>query len=167
MPVVTTKSAAIANRDATPPVINTAAKTDAPLRVAKGLVAVANGDSIASKFIFCSVPSNAVVSAVLLTTADVGTTGAMDIGLYRSTKDGGAVVNASFFGSAVSISGGALARSDVTHESTVYPYTNRERPLWEALGLSSDPCVDYDVVGTLTAASDAAGALLLEVEFTQ
>lgn len=167
MAVVTTKSAAITNRDATPVVINTAAKTDAVIRQAKGLVAVANGDSIGSKLIFCSVPSNAVASSVLLTTADVGTTGTMDVGLYRTTKDGGTVVDADFFGSAVSISGGALARSDITHESTVYPYTNKEKPLWEALGLASDPCVDYDVVGTLTAASDAAGTLLLEVEFTQ
>lgn len=166
MAVVTTKSAAITNRDATVKVINSGRVTGAPLLRSAGLVAVASGDSIASKLIFCSVPSNAIVSDVKLTSADIGTTMTADIGIYKNTRDGGAVVDADFFGSAVSLSGGAIAKSSVVHESTVYPYTNIEKPLWEALGLSSDPGLIYDVVATLTAAADAAGTVLAEIEYT-
>lgn len=166
MAVVTTKSAAITNRDASIKVINNSRVTGAPVLQAKGLVAVANGDSIASKFIFCSVPSNAIVSNVLVTTADIGTTTVADFGIYQTTENGGAVVDADLFGSAVSLKDGALARSSIVHESGVYPYTALEKPLWEAAGLTSDPGVMFDVVGTLTAAADAAGTILVEVEYT-
>lgn len=166
MAVVTTKSAAITNRDAIPKVINSGRTVNGRLHRAAGLVPVANGDSIASKYIFCSVPSNAIVSDLKVTTADIGTTLAMDIGLYKNTADGGAVVDADRFASALSLSGGALAKSSAVHESTVYPYTDMEKPLWEALGLSADPGLIYDVVGTLTAASDATGTILVEVEYT-
>lgn len=167
MAVVTTKSAAITNRDATPKVLNMARTTGAPLLRSAGLVAVANGDSIGSKLIVCSIPSNAIVSDVKLTTADIGTTGTTDVGIYKNTADGGAVVDADFFGSAVSLSGGALAKSSVVHEAaSAYLYTDMQEPLWQALGLTADPNLIYDVVLTLTAASDAAGTVLVEVEYT-
>lgn len=166
MGVVTTKSAAITNRDATPRVLNNARVTGAPIMRAAGLVAVANGDDIASKLIVCSIPSNAIVSDVKVTTADIGTTMTGDIGLYRTTADGGAVVDADLFASAISFKDGALAKSSQVNESASNPYTAAEKPVWEALGLTSDPGVLYDVVITLTAASDAAGTILLEVEYT-
>lgn len=166
MPVVTNKSAAITNRDAVPKVLNMARTTGAPLLVAYGTVAVANLDSIGSKYIFCSLPSNAMVADVKLTSADIGTTFAADFGIYKNTQDGGAAVDVDLFGSAVSLNGGALSKSSITHESTVYPYTSRNMPLWQALGLSADPGLIYDVVATATAASDAAGTMLLEVEYT-
>lgn len=166
MPVVTTKSAAITNRDATPKVINNARVTGAPIIRAAGIVAVANGDSIASKYLFCSVPSNAIVSSVKVSCPDIGTTTAMDVGVYRSTADGGAVVDADHFASGVALNAGALNKSEVVNESGVTTVDELEKPLWEALGLSADPALVYDIVGTLTGAADAAGSILLEVEYT-
>jgi hypothetical protein len=75
-------------------------------------------------------------------------------------------VDADHFGSAVSLSGGAIAKSSVVHESGVYAYTSIEKPLWEALGLSADSNRMYDVTATLTGAADAAGTILVEVEYT-
>lgn len=166
MPVVTTKSAAITNRDATPKVINNARVTGGPVLRASGIVSAVNADSIASKYIFCSVPSNAVVASVKVSCPDIGTTAAMDLGIYRTTADGGAVVDADHFASAVSLSGGALNKSEVVNEAGVYTVDEMEQPLWQALGLSADPAVMYDVVGTLTGAADAGGAILVEVEYT-
>lgn len=165
MAVVTVKSTQITNRDANPRVISNARITNGQVRRACDRVTITNGDSAASTYRFFSVPSRAVVSKVLLSTPDIGTTTAGDIGLYRTTADGGAVVDADFFGSAVSLSGGALARSDVTFESGVITLTNVITPIWEILALTSDPSVDYDVVLTLTGAADAGGVPLLELEY--
>lgn len=165
MAVVTTKSGPITNRDATPVVLNNAAISGGQLLEAAGTVESVSGDNTGSKYVFCSVPSNCRVSQVLLYSDDVGTTTIADFGIYRTTADGGAVVDADFFGSAVSLKDGALNGTDITHESGVYNIDDVEKPLWQALGLSADPRVMYDVVGTLTADSDAAGTVSLKVRY--
>ncbi len=70
------------------------------------------------------------------------------------------MVDADFFGSAISLKDGALTALDVTHESAVFSLANAEKPLWLALGLTADPNLVYDVAATLTAASDATAQLV-------
>lgn len=166
MAVVTTKSKQITDRDASPRVPVNAGLSGGLLHVSSGTVEAANGDSIASKFILAQVPSNAYIKQVLLTCDGGGTTGAGDIGIYKSTVDGGAVVDADFFASAQAVTA-ALTRTDVTHESTVYGKEDIEKPLWEALGLSADPNLIYDVVMTLTTATDAASTITLDVTYSK
>lgn len=167
MAVVTTKSAAITNRDATPKVLNNAGATGDTLKQVTGLATIVNGDSVASKFIFFSVPSNAYVRSLKVTCPDIGTTTAGDVGLYRTTQDGGAVVDVDFWASAVSLSGGALSKSEIIGESGAAGglLTNFEKRIWETLGLTSDPNLVYDVVLTLTGAADAGGAVVLEAQY--
>lgn len=167
MAVVTTKSTQITNRDSTPAVFNNGRTTKSELTHARAVVAIANGDSATSKYLAVSVPSNAVIVAVRLSAPDIGTTTAADVGLYQTTANGSAVVDADFFASAVSLNGGAINKSDVTFESGVgYLIANGEKPLWEALALTADSARDYDVVLTLTGAADAAGSVLVEVDYT-
>ncbi|HRT83727.1 MAG TPA: hypothetical protein P5523_03730 [Bacteroidales bacterium] len=165
MAVVTTKSGGITNRDASPRVKNNAILTEGLLRENVGTVEVANGDSIASKYIMFQVPSNARVSQLLVWSDDIGTTTAGDIGLYQTTANGSAVVDADFFASALNLAGGALSAVDVVHESGVYDADDAEKPLWSALGLTADPNLFYDVVLTLTAAADAAGTFTLKGKY--
>lgn len=166
MAVVTVKSGAITNRDSTPSVQSNALIAGGVLREFVGTVETANGDSIGSKYIFGSLPSNARVSQILLYSDDIGTTTLADFGLYRTTADGSAVVDADFFASAVDVKGGALNASDITHEATVsYDVDDAEKPLWSALGLSSDPGIMYDLVATLTAAADAAGTMSIKCRY--
>lgn len=166
MAVVTVKSTQITNRDATPRVLGNARSTGARVQRALGAVAIANGDSIGSKYLFCSVPSNALPSSLKVTNNAGGTVGTGDIGLYRTTEDGGAVVDADFFASALSVVS-ALTKSEQMYESGVITVANAEKPIWELLGLSADPKVVYDVVMTLTAATDAAHNTLVEIDYTQ
>jgi hypothetical protein len=50
----------------------------------------------------------------------------------------------------------------------VYGANDIEKPLWEALGLTSDPGVDYDVAITLTTAQGVGTAdMALRVGYTQ
>lgn len=165
MAVVTVKSAAITNRDATPVVLNNARITGAPVQRAAGIVAMTNGDSAASKFLIAQVPSNAIISSAKLSVLAGGTTGAGDLGVYQTTANGGAVVDADFFASAVSVVA-ALTKSEVIGESGVYNPADMEKPLWQALGLTADSARFYDIVLTLTTAVDATKSLLGEVEYT-
>lgn len=166
MAVVTTKSTAITNRDATPVVLNAGAISKGGLKNALGVVTAANGDSIASKYLFCSIPSNAKVRSVLVSCPDIGSTGTMDLGLYKSTADGGAVVDADFFKAAIDTHSGALTKSEVVFGNIITP-ANCEQSIWQLLGLSSDPNLVYDVVGTLAAAQDAGGAIAVEVVYAE
>jgi len=158
------KGAAITSRDASPKQISDARLSKGALQEACGVLQSVSGDSIGSTYIFGSVRSNARISQVLLSCDGANTTGAGDIGIYQTTLNGGAVVDADFFASAQSISS-ALVNSDVTHESGVFGIEDIEKPLWEALGLLEDPHVDYDVVMTLTAASDAADDVGLKIRY--
>lgn len=165
MAVVNVKAAVITNRDATPKVISNANIQKGMLNEAVGVCAIANGDSIASTYRFAQIPSNARVSQVLLYSPDIGTTTIADFGLYDTTDNGAAVVDADFFASAVSLKDGALNAQDITHEAGVFSIANAEKMVWEALGLSADPSKMYDVAATLTAAADAAGSVALKVQY--
>lgn len=158
MAVVTVKSQAITNRDASPKVINDGAHAGGGLRGFVAGAAVTSGDNTNSKYIFGQIPSNAVVHSLTLIAPDIGITTAGNVGLYRSTADGGAVVDADFFKASQSFNGGAIAL-DVAN-ANVITNTNAHKKVYELLGLTQDPSVVYDVVVTLTADADAAGSIL-------
>lgn len=163
--VVTVKSSLITNRDAVPSVLKSRILQGAPILHARGVVAIANGDSVASKYLLFSLPSNAVPISLRVTCPDIGTTTVSDVGLYKTTRDGSAVVDADFFASALSLSGGALTKSEALFESGVVTVANSEKMIWEHLALTADPQIPYDVVLTLTGAADAAGSVLVECDY--
>ena len=164
MAIVITKAGPITNRDASPKELSNSAYKGVMLE-AVGTIETNGDDTAASTYIFCEIPSNARVSAVLLSVDGNNTSGAMDIGIYQTTANGSAVVDADHFASAKAI-GTILKNDDVTHESGVYGIEDIEKPLWEALGLSEDSNVAYDVVATITTADDAADSLVLKVQYS-
>lgn len=168
MAVVNTKSTALTAADS-------GFRTQAPITVGPrrvygdvGVIAVANGDSIASTLRFFRIPSSAGVRQIIKRSTAI-TSAAMDIGIYQTAANGGAVVDVDFFASAVSIATADPVGTDVTFEAGAAPsfiVSQSEMPLWQALGLTADPKVDYDVVGTLTAAATAAGTVSLHIDYT-
>lgn len=166
MGVVNVKSTAITNRDATPAVPNNAHIQHGVLKECVATYEIATGDSSTSTYRMMQVPSNARISQLLAVTDDMGTATAADFGIYQTTENGGSVVDADFFSAAVSLNGGALSDSDITHgNASGFGKEDAEKPLWQALGLSSDPVRMYDVVATLTADSDAGGTLTLKLRY--
>ena len=161
MAVVTVKSTLITNADATPVVLNSPRVDGGFERIEVATADITSGDSIASTYRMLRVPSNAVMTDLRIYSPDIGTTTISDIGLYRTAKDGGAVQDADFFASALSLKDGALNGVDVLHEAAVFTIANSGKELWEALALTSDPSVFYDVAFTLTAAADATGTVKL------
>jgi hypothetical protein len=168
MAVVTTKSSAITNADATPRVPTNPHVARGRVVEAAGFVEAVSGDSIGSIYRLVRVKSCDRISRVLLS-CDAITTCAGDVGIYQTTDNGAAVVDADFFASAQSLAA-ALANSDVTHEADAadagagYGLADVEKQLWQALGLTADPCRDYDVAVTLTAAAGSAGTVGLKVQ---
>lgn len=168
MAVVTTKSSAITNADATPRVPTNPHVSRGTIKEGAGFLEAVSGDSIGSIYRLVRVKSSDRISRVLLS-CDAITTCAGDVGIYQTTDNGAAVVDADFFASAQSLAA-ALSNSDVTHEADAadagagYGIADVEKQLWQALGLTTDPCRDYDVAVTLTAAAGSAGTVGLKVQ---
>lgn len=165
MAVVTPKSTQITNADATPVVFSQTMVDGGLLKEKCAIVAVANGDSIASIIRLVRVRSDARISELKLYCTAI-TSAAGDIGLYRTAADGGAVVDVDFFASAQSLAS-VLGGTDVTMEAAAGPAvaSNIEKRIWEALGLSADPLTFYDVAITLTAAAAAAGTVGVKLRY--
>lgn len=165
MAVVHLKSTQVTNSDASPPVLNNANVDGGIVRCVAGVVTNSAADDVASTYRYCRVPSCARIKRVTYASAAAGATGQLDIGVYQTAANGGAVVDADLFASAVDPGGGAIAPTDVTHESGQYTYAESLLPLWQALGLSADPQREYDIAATVTEIMADAVAHKVEVEF--
>lgn len=156
-------STVVTNSAANPLVLSKAQIARGRVMHARGVCVVPASASIASKFRFFRVKSNDMVNRLLLDCVALGVGCLMDVGLYQTPENGGAVVDADLFASAVDVAA-ALRSSDITTESGIITVANMEKSIWELLGLSADPQIEYTVVGTLTAAAVAGGAVCLRGE---
>jgi hypothetical protein len=157
-------SSLVTNADTVPSVLNSPRVDGGGERVKVATISVVNADSIGSVLRLFRVPSNAVMTDLRVYCPAI-TTATTDIGLYRTAKDGGAVVDADLFTSAQALTS-ALNGTDVLHESGVFSLTNAGQELWQALGLTSDPSVFYDVAMTLTAAAGSTGVVKVIGRYT-
>lgn len=105
------------------------------------------------------------VSDLILDADDMGTTTTADVGLYDIDANGGAVIDANFFATAVSLKDGAVANSNITHQSGVVDAANYGKPLWQQLNLTADPKKWMDIALTLVGAADAAGTATLRARY--
>jgi len=162
MALVTLKSQAITDQDAG--VAVNAYNANGGVRSSIGLLTANNNDNIGSTYRLARVPSNARMTDLSLFCVAI-TTGAGDVGLYRTSADGGAVVDADFFTAAQSIAT-ASPGINVLGGNLVSP-ANRNKRLWELVpgALTSDPGIYYDIVITLTAATTGAGAVGVEAKW--
>lgn len=159
-------STAIADMVATPRVpVNPAKGAAGQLFEAAGYVANAADDSQNAIHRFCRVPSNARISEILLTTGDASSAGAVNIGLYQTTENGGAVVDADLFASTLALTGGPFHNAQVLDEAQ-YTAAEQATALWEVIGLNSDPNREYDVAITIsTTYNGAAVGQILKVRY--
>lgn len=160
------KSAQITNRDASPTVLNSPF-TGVPARMQSAYArigAVGTTDVLNDVYRMVEVPSNARIVSVRHFNAALGGSSAGDVGVYRNVRDGGAVVDADLFGSAVSFVS-AVNGTEISFESTQYTIAEREQPLWQVLGFTSDPNTTFDIAITLTATVNTSGDIGLYVDF--
>lgn len=170
------KSTPITNLDASPVVQITAGEGgSAPLKsISSGDVVGVASSSINATYQFVRVPSNAKVKQVLFD-SEAQAAGAIDIGVYYATDGLGGkptsllaanAISQSFFASAVALTS-ASTQTDVTNEAGTFTPAKRNQPLWQALGLSSDPGGNFDIAGTLTTAITTGGGKMgMTVNYT-
>lgn len=150
MAIVDRNSTTIANTVATPPVALSPPRNASALREVAAIITPAADDTAASIGRFFRVPSNARVSQLMISAADATTAGAINVGLYQTAENGGAVVDADLFAAAFNLASGPYNNSDITFQSGEYTYAESEKPLWEVLGLTADPQREYDVAYTIS-----------------
>jgi hypothetical protein len=163
-------STPISNRDATPKVPNSSFLDNGIVRASRGSTTVTSGATTGSVYPLVSVPSNCRVITVKLNNPAGSASSAFDIGVYKNASSGASstgvtAADADFFATAVACTS-ANVDLDVTGESTTYTNAKREQPLWQALGLASDPGGTLDISLTNTATNAAAFSVGLEVLWT-
>jgi hypothetical protein len=166
MAVVNVKSQIITDLDAVPQVKTNPLEDGGKLRYKAGLAEFASSDATSVARVL-RVSSSALVHELLFACDDLGTGGTVDIGLHDiSSVNSGAVVDADFFASAVDTDTAALGFTNVTRESSVVSIDNSIKPIWEQLGLSSDPKKFYDVTVTRNTAQ-GSGTVVLRMAYVE
>jgi hypothetical protein len=154
------KSTGITNLDASPPTANTAGEgASGLLREISGFATGVAASSINATYQFVRIPSPAKVKSIIFA-SEAQAAGAMDIGLYKATDGTGGnptsllaanAIDQDFFATAVALTA-ASAETEVVNESGTYTYDKRNMPIWQAVGLTTDPGGYFDIVGTITTA---------------
>lgn len=157
------KSGAITNLDTIPPLTPTTGEGGPGyLREVSGFVTPVAADAAGSTYQFVRIPTNAKVKSVVLNSGAQGA-GAIQIGVYYSdsTVDGTAAANqglvvpttgVNFFANDVSLASAIIGLDEVMQALATSGANNPSlinTPLWQALGLTSDPGGFFDVVGTV------------------
>lgn len=165
MGVVNTKATAVSNADASPRIPNTSFIEGAPIIESAGTVETTATDAEASTYRFCRVRSGDRLSELLFANDSIDDGGGsagevyMDIGLYKTAGDGGAVVDADLFVSAVDVYIARAQLTDLHFESGSTDKSKVEKRIWELLGLDSDPFLEYDICATANNAPGSAGTM--------
>lgn len=180
MTTYTIKSTIITNRDATPKVLNDAYVDGGHVRQSQGYVQTHGAaDAAGSLYVLCTVPSKARVSSVQLTADALGTSCALNVGVYwptfipvgsglSSANQGKEVLTGSsnFFASALGCSA-ATTETNIVNSSGSNTVAKQELPLWSAIGMASDPCIDLDIVVSVQTAVALQGYIGLKVAYVE
>lgn len=166
MAIVNTKAAAVTNRDAAPPVLTPAHLVRGPVYEAVGAVEKAASDSNSSVYRIARFRSSDRVSQLTLFNDAITAGTSYDLGLYRTAFEGGAVVDADLFASALDLSSASQGSgTEALTEATGANIDKIEKRLWELLGLSADPQVDYDLALTATTAGSGGGTITVRARY--
>lgn len=168
------KTTAITNLDATPAVRPSTGKGgQAFVRQIDGVITVTDGATSPSTYQMARVPSNAIIKDIKIAVDATVTTLTCDIGGYYPTGGplpsgiaAGTVIDQDFFGSAVDLKTKTSGPVSQMNESGTYTAAKRLQPLWQAIGLTSDPKCDIDIVLTTTATNSGAAVIYTSVEYT-
>lgn len=145
------------------------------LKMIDGYVTAVASSSINATYQLVRVPSNVKVKAIVLESEAQGQ-GSFDIGVYYATDGSNALsvtggllaaaaISQAFFASAVDLTS-AYGPTNVTNESGTNVIAKRFQPLWQAIGLTTDPGGNFDIVATVTTAvTTGTGKIYLKLDY--
>lgn len=176
MTVVHGKSSYITNEDASPAVANTAGEgNNQNLQVIEGTIVATVTSSQASTYQFVRLPSNCKIKQLWFESA-AQTAGTINVGIYYATDGEGqrptallaaAAISSAFFASAINMASATGPTNLLLNAGSSYTSDLRSQPLWQAIGLTTDPGGMFDIVGTVASdISTGTGRMGLTVFYT-
>lgn len=165
MAIVNTKSTIVTNADATPKVMTRGAIGAGRRRGAVATVEVAAADDNNSVYRFFRVHSSWIITELWLYNDAITSGSSYDCGLYRTADDGGAVVDADCWATAVTMVSartGTAAPLNLVFEALNIDKV--EKTVWEVAAIAvttitADPAVWYDICLTANTVGSGAGTI--------
>ncbi len=178
MAVVNLKSTVLTNRDATPKVLTDASISGGDVREVYGYVFTGSADSAASNYRLIKVPSNARISSLSMINGALGSGCLLDTAIWYPTvvQPGGAnfvpsassaaLVSSSSFTTAIVGNTANTTPSELLATGNTRQTPNyQEMPLWQMIGLPSDPEMELDLGFSVNIAVATAGYLGLKCRY--
>lgn len=159
------KSTIITNLDASPRVAPTAGEGgSAPLKQIDGYATAVASSDVDATYQLVRIPSTAIVKSIRFESEAQGA-GKFDIGLYYSTDSligkstsllASAAIDQDFYASVIDCAS-AVTPTEIINESTTNTLDKRIMPAWQAVGLTSDPGGNFDIVATVKTTAVTTG----------
>lgn len=163
MAAANTKSTIVTNADSVPRKLCAVNLAHGRLREQVATVEIAAADDNASIYRLFRVRSDFRISSLELFNDAIASGTAFDLGVYQTADNGAAVVDADLFATDVSLASARVVPTDLLFE--VLDINKIEKPLWEMLGLSSDPKIEYDIALTADTVGTAAGTITMRMRY--
>jgi hypothetical protein len=161
MPIENRKTAALTAEDLAGERIASAGKV---LLGDTATIEVAAADDDGSVYRLIRVPSNAVITNLDIAADALGTGASYDVGVYEVAANGGVEVDKDEFASGVSLVS-AIAWTQILEEAVATDIAKIGQPLWQRLGLTTDPGKAYDICATGNTAGTTAGTISLRLRY--
>lgn len=129
-------------------------------RTTSMIISLSNGDSIGSVYRLMQIPSWARIRSIMMYTGPV-TGCAINIGLYRTEADGGAVVLANAYVDQRSIASNTFTGVQLAVQQRTQDKFNQQ--VWQDAGYTTDPRLFLDLAVTLTAAAGGTNTTAFDI----
>ncbi len=158
-------SAAIEAANSSPPTLVSPGTFGGVIHRQTQRVAIVDNESIGSIKRFFRVKSTDTVLSIRYLTSETLTALAADVGLYRTEMDGGAVVDADAYASAVSLATASIGEGvSIGHEARGVDVIGQ--PVWDDIASqTTDTKLEYDIAITITTAVTDPGTLTLILDY--
>lgn len=170
------KSTLLVNRDATPKVLTDGFLSGGLFGESQGSAKTGAADAAGTTYRLVSVPSNAKLSSLIWQSDSLGSGCVVDVGVWYPTTlpvGGGAflsqqsaavLISSSIFATGLTAPA-ATALTEITNQSLNYLIPLQETPLWNVLGMLSDPEISFDIGFVARSATAAAGYVGLKARY--
>jgi hypothetical protein len=138
----------------------------AEFRAINSLVAVANGDSIASRYMIGEVPADALLDPQSSVTC-TAITSASDCDIGVAYPNGGAVIVADCIVNGQTFAAAATVTLAAATGSGVATPANMAKRVWQLAGLTANPGGNLALWITINAAATAAGSVWSNIKYSK
>lgn len=173
------KSTVLANRDATPKVLSEGILAKGVVKEAYGCQKVSSAGSdlnqAGTQIRLISVPSVSRLSELEYAGTSCGTS-VLDVAVWYPTvvplgagvtATGGSLISSSKFLSNINIPDTNQAFTTAFPAIATLTVQDQEKPLWQLMGLTSDPNVNFDIGFTVRTACSINGYVALRAKYTE